>query len=91
MADQVQKHKVSQLVVDPVLVATSGDSLAGSEVAEALKLHLFPIASVVTPNLPEASALLDGRVVADLPSMKQVGPLDRMTNTRLNNVKPAVL
>ena len=60
------------LVVDPVLVATSGDSLADSEVAEAMKAHLFPLATVITPNLPEASALLGNQRVDDLESMKQV-------------------
>lgn len=72
VAEHVQSHRVSALVVDPVLVATSGDSLADSEVAEALKTHLFPLATVITPNLPEASALLGNRRVTDLESMKQV-------------------
>ena len=72
VAAMVQSHGVMQLVVDPVLVATSGDSLASSEVAAALKQHLFPLATVITPNLPEASALLDGRPVEDLGAMKQV-------------------
>ena len=72
VADMVQSHGVMQLVVDPVLVATSGDSLASSKVAAALKQHLFPLATVITPNLPEASALLDGRPVEDLAAMKQV-------------------
>lgn len=71
VADAVRAHKVSTLVVDPVLVATSGDSLAGSEVAHALKTHLFPLATVITPNLPEASALLGNRPVSDLATMKQ--------------------
>jgi len=71
VADAVRAHKVSALVVDPVLVATSGDSLAGSEVAQALKTHLFPLATIITPNLPEASALLGNRRVSDLASMKQ--------------------
>ncbi len=71
VADAVRAHKVSTLVVDPVLVATSGDSLAGSEVAQALKTHLFPLATVITPNLPEASALLGNRRVSDLATMKQ--------------------
>lgn len=75
VAEQVQRHQVSALVVDPVLVATSGDSLAGSEVAQALKTHLFPLATVITPNLPEASALLGGQPVDDLDSMKQVSRL----------------
>ena len=68
----VQSHAISQLVVDPVLVATSGDSLAANEVAAAMKEHLFPLATVITPNLPEASALLDGRAVNNLAAMKQV-------------------
>ena len=71
VADAVRAHKVSTLVVDPVLVATSGDSLAGSEVAQALKMHLFPLATIITPNLPEASALLGNRRVSDLETMKQ--------------------
>ena len=61
------------MVVDPVLVATSGDSLAASQVVQALKAHLFPLATLITPNLPEASALLGGRRVDDLDSMKEVG------------------
>lgn len=72
VADAVQSHGISQLVVDPVLVATSGDSLASSDVAAAVKQHLFPLATLITPNLPEASALLDGRDVSTLADMKQV-------------------
>ena len=53
------------LVVDPVLVATSGDALAGGGVARAMVARLFPLATVVTPNLVEAAALL-GRDVRDL-------------------------
>lgn len=58
VADRLVAHGVRGLVVDPVLVATSGDSLAGSEVAEAIKRCLFPLATVITPNVPEASAML---------------------------------
>lgn len=46
------------LVVDPVLIATSGDPLAGQGVAQALVTRLFPLATVVTPNIQEASMLL---------------------------------
>jgi hypothetical protein len=46
------------LVVDPVLVATSGDALAAGEVPRAVLELLFPLATVVTPNVPEASVLL---------------------------------
>lgn len=46
------------IVLDPVMVAQSGDRLVGDEAAEALKGELIPMAAVITPNLPEASALL---------------------------------
>jgi hydroxymethylpyrimidine/phosphomethylpyrimidine kinase len=52
------------LVVDPVLIASSGDRLAGQDLLEALHEHLLPRARVVTPNLDEAAALagLDGPI-----------------------------
>ncbi len=52
------------LVVDPVMVATSGDRLLASDAIAALKGELFPRATVVTPNLPEAAALLGVAVAA---------------------------
>lgn len=50
------------LVVDPVMVATSGDPLLAPDAERAVVRHLFPRATLVTPNLPEASLLL-GRAV----------------------------
>jgi hydroxymethylpyrimidine/phosphomethylpyrimidine kinase len=49
----------NQLVLDPVMVATSGDRLLAAEAVEALRTKLIPRASLITPNLPEAAALLD--------------------------------
>ncbi|MBR1129972.1 bifunctional hydroxymethylpyrimidine kinase/phosphomethylpyrimidine kinase [Bradyrhizobium iriomotense] len=46
------------IVLDPVMVATSGDRLLASEAVDALHTRLMPLASVITPNLPEAAALL---------------------------------
>ena len=57
------------LVVDPVLVATSGDALAAGGVGEAMVARLLPLATVVTPNLAEAAALL-GRDPAGLASVE---------------------
>lgn len=48
------------LIVDPVLVATSGSALTVEDTVEALRAHLLPLATLVTPNLEEASALSDG-------------------------------
>lgn len=63
VAERVRAHDVKALVVDPVLVSTSGHSLAESDVGAALIKHLFPLATVITPNLPEASGLLGGKKV----------------------------
>lgn len=52
------------VVLDPVMVATSGDRLLAAEAVEALRKKLMPLASLITPNLPEAAALLDEPVAA---------------------------
>jgi hydroxymethylpyrimidine/phosphomethylpyrimidine kinase len=48
-----------QVVLDPVMVATSGDRLLAPDAIEALRVKLIPRAALITPNLPEAAALLD--------------------------------
>jgi hydroxymethylpyrimidine/phosphomethylpyrimidine kinase len=48
-----------QVVLDPVMVATSGDRLLATEAVDALRTKLIPCASLLTPNLPEAAVLLD--------------------------------
>src|SRR6202790_5512392 len=47
------------IVLDPVMVATSGDRLLAADAVAALRTKLIPRASLITPNLPEAAALLD--------------------------------
>jgi hydroxymethylpyrimidine/phosphomethylpyrimidine kinase len=60
------------LVVDPVIVATSGDSLLQKDAIEIYQKELFPLATLITPNLPEAEQLL-GEPVRDLKSMRRAG------------------
>ena len=61
VAESLRRHGelpgVSRLVVDPVMVAKSGDSLLRQEAVSALKERLVPLAAVVTPNIPEAETL----------------------------------
>jgi hydroxymethylpyrimidine/phosphomethylpyrimidine kinase len=52
------------VVLDPVMVATSGDRLLAAEAVEALRRKLISLATVITPNLPEAAALLDEPLAA---------------------------
>ena len=58
------------VVLDPVLVATSGDSLGAPDVVEAIVAQLLPLATVVTPNLPEAARLAGTAVPADEDAMR---------------------
>jgi len=53
------RWKAAHVVVDPVMVATSGDRLLAPQAIDALRQKLIPIAQIITPNLPEAAALLD--------------------------------
>lgn len=57
VADRLRTHGAKNIVLDPVLVATSGDSLGSPDVVDALRRELFPIATIVTPNVPEAERL----------------------------------
>jgi hydroxymethylpyrimidine/phosphomethylpyrimidine kinase len=60
------------VVVDPVMVATSGDLLLRSEAIAVYERELFPLASVLTPNLDEAATLL-GEPITDLAAMNDAG------------------
>lgn len=58
VAEGLQRHGVKRIVLDPVMVAQSGDKLVQDEAIEALRKYLIPLAGIITPNLPEASVLL---------------------------------
>ncbi|MGR5146975.1 bifunctional hydroxymethylpyrimidine kinase/phosphomethylpyrimidine kinase [Photobacterium alginatilyticum] len=58
VAAKLRQYQPKHLVVDPVMVATSGDLLLQQDAISSLKAELLPLADVITPNLPEAAALL---------------------------------
>ncbi|GAB3526815.1 bifunctional hydroxymethylpyrimidine kinase/phosphomethylpyrimidine kinase [Photobacterium alginatilyticum] len=58
VAAKLRQYQPKYLVVDPVMVATSGDLLLQQDAISSLKSELLPLADVITPNLPEAAALL---------------------------------
>jgi len=61
------------VVLDPVMVATSGDRLLAAEAVESLRTKLIPRAAVITPNLPEAAALLDEPVATSEAAVENQG------------------
>ena len=59
IADRLTFHKATNVVLDPVMVATSGAKLIEDDAIAALTSQLFPLATVITPNMPETQALCD--------------------------------
>ena len=69
----LNRWSTKHVVLDPVMVATSGDRLLAAEAVDALRTKLIPLASVITPNLPEAAALLDEDVARDEAAVEKQG------------------
>jgi len=76
IADRLRYHKAKNVVVDPVMVATSGSSLIKNDAVQTLIEELLPIATLVTPNIPEAE-ILSGLTIKTKEDMvavaKQIG------------------
>lgn len=70
VADAIREYRLPHVVLDPVMVATSGDRLIAQETVGVLVRELFPLAEVITPNLDEAGWLL-GRTLAGLDDLEQ--------------------
>ena len=74
VAQELKRHGVERLVVDPVMIAKSGDSLLQPEAVEALRSKLLPLAALVTPNIPEAE-VLTGLTITSLDDMRRAAEL----------------
>jgi len=74
IADKLRQYGAKNIVVDPVMVATSGASLMQTDALAALTADLLPLAALVTPNIPEAQALCGFRITC---------PEDMLTAARL--------
>lgn len=64
VAEALDEHGIGRLVVDPVFVSKHGDTLLADDAVDALRTRLLPLATVVTPNIPEAERLVDGGVAS---------------------------
>ncbi len=69
IADRLEHYEATNIVVDPVMVATSGARLIEEEAVEVLKERLLPLATVITPNIPEAE-ILTGLTIRDESDME---------------------
>jgi hydroxymethylpyrimidine/phosphomethylpyrimidine kinase len=71
IAEKLRRYKARHIVVDPVMVATSGSRLLQAQALDALKSRLLPLAEVVTPNIPEAEAI-SGMEIKSADDMEKV-------------------
>src|SRR3954447_12127937 len=72
VARAIRENEWAPLVVDPVMVSTTGTRLLSAEAEEVIREDLLPLAALVTPNLDEA-AILTSRMVHDVPTMERAG------------------
>lgn len=84
VADFLERHRPPCVVLDPVMVATSGDRLLDVDAVRDLRDRLLPLADLVTPNLPEAAALLDTEPAgSDEEAARQANALRRLGVSRV--------
>jgi hydroxymethylpyrimidine/phosphomethylpyrimidine kinase len=81
VADGLRRRGARNVVVDPVMVAKSGDRLLRADAISALRECLLPLATLITPNLPEAAVLLEREeaedeagMIADAARLRELGP-----------------
>ena len=72
IAQKLRQYQAHSIVVDPVMVATSGSALLENEAVAALKSELLPLATLITPNIPEAQ-VLTGAEICTSAQMEQAG------------------
>jgi hydroxymethylpyrimidine/phosphomethylpyrimidine kinase len=71
VADCIERWAPPFVVIDPVMISKSGDALLARDAVGAMRETLLPRATVITPNLPEAGVLLDGRAAENPREMRQ--------------------
>ena len=73
VAQALKKYDARNIVLDPVMVTTTGDPLIADDAVDTLKTELFPLANLVTPNLYEAARLVGGKLAQNRNEMRGHG------------------
>lgn len=77
IAEKLRQYQARHVVVDPVMVATSGSSLLKSDAVRAMTGELFPLAEVITPNIPEAEVLSGERIQSEADMEKAAAAISK--------------
>ncbi len=86
VADGIRRHRIERLVVDPVMVATSGDRLLREDAVDSIRSVLLPLALIATPNIPEAEILTGQRIESE-PEMAEAARMIGAMGARFVVVK----
>lgn len=86
VASRIRDHKITNLVVDPVMVAKGGARLLEESAQNALIQHLLPLAAVITPNIPEAE-VLTGQSIKSVQDMREAAKRIRQFGPRTVVIK----
>lgn len=77
IAEKLRQYQARHVVVDPVMVATSGSSLLKSDAVRAMTEELFPLAEIITPNIPEAEVLSGERIQSEADMEKAAAAISK--------------
>ena len=80
VADKIEQYGIRNVVLDPVMVSTSGHRLIEESAIEVIKSRLIPLARVITPNIPEAE-ILSGRTITSEEDFPEIAKILSRTNT----------
>lgn len=80
IVDKLKEYKAENIVVDPVMVATSGSKLLNDEACDALITKLLPLGTVITPNIPEAEVLCGFEIKGTDDMVKAAEKISAMVN-----------
>ena len=78
ISKKLKEHHAGNIVVDPVMVATSGSRLISENAIETLKTQLLPMASVITPNIPEAEVLAEMEIRSEKDMVEAAKKINEM-------------
>ncbi|KAK2740212.1 DNA-directed DNA polymerase alpha catalytic subunit pol1 [Myotisia sp. PD_48] len=83
VAEELRAHNISSVVLDPVMISTSGSQLLPGEAVKAVRRNLLPITTVLTPNIPEAVLLMQdsGRDVSEPENLDDAIAMSKMLHT----------
>ena len=80
IAQKLREYKAENIVVDPVMISTSGGKLLNDNAINALRARLFPLAAIITPNIPEAETLVGFSITGKEDMLKAAEKISELTD-----------